>query len=381
MKDMILRSMKPILIIENCFGVFRYRTGMDRTIEKRIHIFCTSISFIWITNFIIFCLMPALKEGIKLPEILLEELPWQIITLQYAATLLIGLTQKNKCRRIIGLLSDVDFRLQANYVENIYRDSFKKALYLLIIYFLFCISIFIIDLLTSDGYRFEYVLYLLVYFERKIEITTFLYTMFMFRYRLLLIEKQLIEILKRQSSNNHRNKIITFNGVRKVGCGSFKNNISCLALSYNNIGETCHILNTAYNFLLSTIPVSVFIFIISTFWTSLSCFKRDQNIKALIRIVIWSFSELTTIIILSMCCEKLLTVRRKIKSVLYKILNCDFFSKELHHETKAFLELIDLWPLSIYAYDMYQINFKFVLNFMGICTSYLIIIIQINNFI
>nr|WCC57924.1 gustatory receptor 51 [Papilio memnon] len=378
----ILRSMKPLLIIENCFGLFRYRTRMDGTIEKRIQKVSTSISFIWITNFFVFCLIPAIKEGIKHPELLLEELPWQIITFQYAATLLIVLTQKNKCQQIIKLLSDVDFRLQARYVENIYRISFRKALYLFIIFLSFCISILILDLLTSDGYSYRDIFYLMIYFERKIEITTFLYTMFMFKQRLLLIEKQLNEIFNRQFSDKYRKmRIIKFEGRSKVCRSVIKDNISGLASSYNNIGEACFILNTAYNFLISTTPITAFIFIISTFWTSISCFKRNSNIKPLMKIIFWSFSELITIIILSVYCEGVLTTRKKIKYILDNILNYDNLPKNMQHQAKAFIELIELWPLSIYGYDMYQINFKLVLNFVGVCTSFLIIIIQINDFI
>nr|WCC57864.1 gustatory receptor 51 [Papilio machaon] len=383
MDDKILRSMKPLLIIENCFGLFRYRiAGMDRSIEIRIQKISTSISFIWITNFIIFCLIPAINKGIKRPEILLEELPWQIITLQYAATLLIVLLQENKCQKIIGLLSEVDIWLHASYVENIYRISFKKALYLFIIFVSFCITISIMDFFTDNGNWYENFLYLMIYFERKIEIITFLHTLFMFRQRLLLIENRLIEIFNRQLSNRHRNmKITKFHGSNKVDGTIITNNITGLASSYKNIGEACHILNSSYNFLISTTPVSAFIFIISTFWASISCFKRNSNIKSLIKIIIWSFSELITIIILSLYCEKLLTARKKIKSILYNILNCDNISKNMQHQAKAFIELVDIWPLSIYGYDMYQINFKLLLNFVAVSTSFLIIIIQINDFI
>nr|WCC57765.1 gustatory receptor 51 [Papilio dardanus] len=379
---MILRSMKPLLVIENCFGLVRYRTGTDNSVETRLQKIATSIAFLWIINVIIFSLIPAIKVGIKRPEVLLEGLPWQIITLQYAATLLIVLTQKNKYQQIITLLSEADLRLQSSYVKNIHHMSYKKALFCITIFISFCIFILTMDILTVDGYRYEYVIYLLIYCERKIEITTFLFSLSMLRQRLLAIEKELTEILNRQLRNKHRKlKITNFHRGNRNCDGVIKNNISSLASSYGYIGEACHILNTAYNFAIHTAPVAAFIFIMSTFWASFSCFKRNANIKALIKIVTWSFSELITIIIMSIYCEKVLKARDKIKSIVYNILKIDNLTKDMQHQAKAFMELIELWPMSIYAYDMYQINLKLVLNFVGICTSYLIIIIQINDFI
>ncbi|XP_068617469.1 uncharacterized protein [Battus philenor] len=240
-----------------------------------------------------------------------------------------------------------------------------------------------IDYYLDQNYKIEYRFMLFIYFGQKVQLLLFCLILFMIWQRLKLIQNYLIKFLCDQHPNyilRSRMKSMkvqeTVNFIGRVSASN--NKIRDLASIYCSIGEVYRVINTVYNFIITMTIISSFIFIISTFNTSLSFIKSENDINIFLKIIGWSFVEVLYIVTLSLYCERILKEKEKLKRLLYKILNCNL-SRNMHCQTKVFIELIDVWPLTFSVYDMFEINLKMILKFISISTSYLIVVIQINN--
>ncbi|XP_068617426.1 uncharacterized protein [Battus philenor] len=235
------------------------------------------------------------------------------------------------------------------------------------------------------------VIFLVAYLERKIEIIVFAEIMYFLRQRLLLIKEYFITFL------SYRNKEMSYtsrkliNNAKRDKCINFIGRVSDrnkkildLATAYDNAGQAFKLINDIYNFIILLMIISAFLVILSIFYTSLSFLKVISSDKIAINLIttfFWIAVELGSIIFVSYYCEKVLKAREEIKVILNNIIIYDDLPKHMRRQTKVFIELIETWPMEFHVSNMFQIDKKIVLKFISICTSYLIIFIQISGVI
>lgn len=81
-----------------------------------------------------------------------------------------------------------------------------------------------------------------------------------------------------------------------------------------------------------------------------------------------------------MACENFLSTRDHTKVLVNELVMDYKLPASARAQAKVFMELIDIWPLRIYVYDMFSVDITLMLKFISISTTYLIIIIQISHF-
>ncbi|XP_068617310.1 uncharacterized protein [Battus philenor] len=393
----IVNSMKPSLFVEYCYGIFRYRINGQslKPIDLRMKIIAFIITSLWISIAYIVCVIPKVKilfgDRVVLVNVVYA-LPWVVIGFHYAGTnfaMMIFHTENNK--KLLEIFAKIDISLQANVNDQFYKTSRFECKKLIIIYIFFCVAMVTLNYFYKVEIDITDLLFMLIYFERKIELVVFFEIMFFLRQRLLLIRNYFIKFL---SDRNHQisytsktimknvklDKHVNFIGRLYDG----NNKILDLATAYNNLGEAYALINNIYNMLIIMTIVSAFIFILAVFWTSLNFLKIKRNVqivRMLLKAVVWSIAELCSIVIISYYCAKVLEAKKEIQSVLNNLLIHGNLPKNIRQQAKVFVELTEIWPMTFYVSNMFQVNKKLVLKFISICTSYLIVVIQFNDLI
>ncbi|XP_064072389.1 uncharacterized protein LOC135193517 [Vanessa tameamea] len=157
--------------------------------------------------------------------------------------------------------------------------------------------------------------------------------------------------------------------------------ITLLAKAYAVIGETNELINKVFQFHIFKSLTSTFIYIIIIIWTSIYYLRISNNTEFLIRIILFCIFEIMSIGIMSYVCESILLKRNSIKILVNElIMDYDLNSPALRIEAKAFTDVIQVWPLHIFVYDMFSIDIKLIVKFISVSTTYLIIIVQLSHF-
>nr|XP_034829442.1 uncharacterized protein LOC117986676 [Maniola hyperantus] len=90
--------------------------------------------------------------------------------------------------------------------------------------------------------------------------------------------------------------------------------------------------------------------------------------------------DIVSVGIMAYTCEVLLLKRNSTKILVNELIMNYDLTRQMRLQAKAFMELIEVWPLQIYAYDMFAIDIKLMLKFISVSTTYLIVIIQVSHF-
>ncbi|XP_063891691.1 uncharacterized protein LOC126056121 [Helicoverpa armigera] len=155
-----------------------------------------------------------------------------------------------------------------------------------------------------------------------------------------------------------------------------------LAAIYDILGRTCMMINKAYNFSLLMILTNSLAFILITFWQALSFYQsQEMDSSDLIYMAVWCISTISNLIALAFGCERLLRARNKTRILVNKIVMDYDLPRSMRVQAKAFMELVEVWPLHIYIYDMFTVDITLILKFISVATTYLIVIIQISHLI
>nr|WCC57895.1 gustatory receptor 27 [Papilio memnon] len=389
----IVNCIKPSLIVEYCYGIFRYRiTGSTlSSIDRKMKIFGIIITLIFIASVIFLGIVPKMifiiQNKINMGKFM-RELPWVVCSIHYAVYNLLILRQSENNLKILESLANIDINLHASMNRDYYQTSQKECKKLFTGFFLFCILMTTTVYVSEEEINFSFIPYLFLYFERKIGIVVLCEFLHLLRHRMLLINnylKKFMAIQKQHTSYKSLLKKEMEGNINFIGTVSVTNNkISDLANVYKNVGDVSNIINNVFNFFITTSIISTFVFIISFFWASLNYMKFTEVEKTaltMIKIVTWSFVELFSVYIISYYCEKNLEVKNEIVMILNKIVIDDKLPKRMKRQAKVFMEITDIWPMSIQAYNMFVINKNLILKFVGICTSYLIVVIQVDEFV
>ncbi|KAJ8723433.1 hypothetical protein PYW08_003345 [Mythimna loreyi] len=128
--------------------------------------------------------------------------------------------------------------------------------------------------------------------------------------------------------------------------------------------------------------VSTFTYVVITIWSSLYFYRKSaDNSGELINTAVWCFSAIYTVGIMSISCELLLITRNETRILVNKVIMNYDLPKTMRVQAKAFMELVEAWPLRIYVYDLFSVDITLMLKFISVATTYLIVIIQISHFV
>ncbi|XP_068617342.1 uncharacterized protein [Battus philenor] len=395
--DRIVNSMKPSLFIEYCYGIFRYRiNGRSLTpIDLRMKIIAVIIVTLWISAVCIIGILPIVK--VMLIETFLIEnviyiLHWIIAGLHMVCTnLTVIFFNAEDNQRAMKIFADIDISLHASINDGFYKTLGSECKKLTMLYIIFCITLVTVTYTLEGSIDVSNVLFSFTYFEKKLEILLFCEMTFFLRHRMLLIKGYLTKFI---SGRNQRvsyacRKLINdtrrdkyFNLIGQVSDRNKK--ILDLASAFINAGEAFKIINDLYNFIILMTIFSAFVFILSVFWSGLNFLKTKNNgqvVVTLSTMVFWSIAELCSVVFISYYCEKVLKEREEIKIILKNIIIYDDLPKNMRKQAKVFIELTEIWPMTFHVFNMFQVNNKLVLKFISICTTYLIVVIQVFDLV
>ncbi|KAM3965041.1 uncharacterized protein ACR2FA_000939 [Aphomia sociella] len=388
----LIGTIQLALIFENCFGIFRFRivdNGLMPTnrIMKFFGILMTSAHVIL---FSMYLNLPTAITGTGKLVDMMDEVPSIVILLQYvtsAITTSFLLSGANI--NIFTTFANIDSMLHINTNQEFYKMLRKRTLIFIIILTTYHIIVSITDLMTDNTITLHKIIMLPIFFEENLEILIFCIIISMLRFRLIFINKYLTNFI--HEKGNGKNSIFII-GERKfapednfnlIGRMSYNNTkIRDLAVTYDTIGETCHLINQVFNFQIFMTLVSTFTYIVITIWTSLYYYRTPEAISgSLITIIIWCITAILKIAVMSLSCERLLLVRNDSKILVNKIIMDYDLPKPMRMQAKAFMDLIEAWPLRIFIYDMFSVDITLMLKYISVATTYLIVIIQVSHFV
>ncbi|XP_068617427.1 uncharacterized protein [Battus philenor] len=389
--DDMVNNMKLSLVIEYCYGIIRYRViGRSLTpINLRMKIIAVIITLLWISIATIVCIVPKVKVLVNERDVLgnlIFTLHWIAAVLQFALTnfaVIFFHAQDNQ--KVLEILANIDISLHVRMNDSFYKNSSSECKKLFVIFILFCILMATVTILLQGQID---ILFSAIYFARKIEIILFCEMMFFLRQRLELMKKYFIKFI---SDRNQRMTYATtmLKKDKSDKCYNFigqvsdrNNKILDLASAFINVGEAFKMINDIYNLIILMAIVSAFVFILIVFWSSLSLVKIKNNDKFLLNLLTttyWNIGEVSSIIFISYYCEKVLEAREEIKTSLKNMVIYHDLPKNMRQQTKMFIELTEIWEMDFNVFEMFEVNKKLVLKFISICTSYVIVLIQISG--
>nr|WCC57951.1 gustatory receptor 24.1 [Papilio polytes] len=379
----IVQCMRSLLCIEYFYGIFRCRlkSRSSEAIDLRMKFISVAVSSLWLTIFVL-GVLPHIEEMFNDTAITIEYIGWIISGFQYASSImLLVFWQVQKNQKVIKMFASIDVSLHVGVNRNFYKASLFHCKKLLLIYVFFC--------LTVIGMYIYYLLrnhvignsaFLIVYVERKIEITVFCQFLFMVNQRLFLIRDYLSKI---SFDRQHRMFMqisepdVDFNFIGHISTDNFR--IRDLVSLYCKIGKLCNLINDIFNYLMLMTLASAFYIILSNIWISLYYSKLIHDFSVSLPMVISILFELLFVILFAYYCGNVTVARNELKHSLYEIIKNNDLPLSMRTQAEVFLDLMKVWPMSIYIFNTFEVNLKLVLKFISISTTYVIVVIQINH--
>nr|WCC57738.1 gustatory receptor 27.2 [Papilio dardanus] len=387
----IINCIKPSLLIEYFYGIIRYRINGSALspMDTRMKILSIIVTTVWICTLLFVCIVPnvnfILKNKITMGKVMRES-TWFISTLQYAVSniMLIFWHSENNVK-ILETFAKIDIILHADMNRNFYKTSQKECNKLIFGFLIFCSFLIATIYVNEEQFDYLYIFNLFLYFEMKIEIVVLWEFLHLLKYRLSLIKNYFEKFMTNQNKlQNTLRKNVELEGIiNYIGTASVTNNtISILANVYKDAGDACNTINNIFNFFITSAIISTFVSIISFFWASLKFLKiKGVETTTVFMVIVSTLAELISVFPICCYCEKILEVKDEIIVILNKIVIDENIPKIMRDHAKVFLEITDIWPMTIHAYNMFQINKNLILKFVSICTSYLIVVIQFDEYV
>ncbi|XP_047531398.1 uncharacterized protein LOC125067063 [Vanessa atalanta] len=314
--DSILYMLKPLIVIENWFGKFRYRkvNGQITILSRRMKLYGIFVVLILIVPYIVYFVNLLLNTDLSITRNVIElvdELVTVIMIVQHIISMAIFLSYSKNNIRIIKEIAHID--------EILNKSTDKK------------------------GYK---------KFRTRLQFQIFIFVS-------VLLMMCIFTMINRDDQDIK---------------------ITLLAKAYVVIGETNELINKVFQFHIFKSLTSTFIYIIIIIWTSIYYLRISNNTEFLIRIILFCIFEIMSIGIMSYACESIHLKRNSIKILVNELIMDYDLSPALRIEAKAFTEVIQVWPLHIFVYDMFSIDIKLIVKFISVSTTYLIIIVQLSHF-
>ncbi|PZC76643.1 hypothetical protein B5X24_HaOG200764 [Helicoverpa armigera] len=389
----IYNNIKRELIFEYFTGIYRFQLidGELRTPNWKLKALGIVIVSIYTAAFIWF-IIPDPSDCMTGLHVFLnniDDFPCIVVLIQYIASMITcNFLMNSKNIRSITLLGEVDTILQVEKIEDFYKKIESKLNKYLILLILTHFIHGVLDVFSSDDIVWEMTI-LPLYLNQKIVVLIFCSYVIMLNSRLRLINSYLREFIQEQDKRSV--PVFTVRGTKTknektlnyIGRPSIRNTkIRDLATTYDIMGEICFMVNEIFNFQIFISLVTTFTFIVITIWTSLNVYRKpDYQSSQLINVLIWCMNMICNVAAMSFACERLLVLRNETRILVNKIIMNYNLPKTVRVQAKAFMELVEAWPLRIYVYDMFSIDITLMLKFISVATTYLIVLIQISHFI
>ncbi|KAL0830438.1 hypothetical protein ABMA28_002607 [Loxostege sticticalis] len=391
----LLNTNRPALAIECLFGIFRFRVQNNEVvpITKTMKLLCVLLlSFSLVVT--VYCayirLSSAVGDTTKFVDIA-DEIPATVTLIRYILSAIqttFFFNQENI--RILTTLAELDVKLHVNTNKDFYKKSHRVTVTTVILLFIIHVVVGFIDIISNDDIysnKFSVIPIYFVYMEQSLEVSVFCLMIMMLTRRLNIINNYLLKFIDEKDDNKAGVFIIRgkkegleeFNFIGRASSDNTK--IRDLASTYDIIGESCALLNEMFNFQIFMTLVSTFIYVVITIWTSLYYYKSGEDPGSLVNTIMWSILVICLIASISLTCEMLLRSRTETKVLVNKIIMDYDLPQTMRVQAKAFMELIEAWPLRIFIYDMFSVDITLMLKYISVSTTYLIVIIQISHFI
>lgn len=388
--DKILKTISPLTKLESGCGLFRCRfvDGQFKPITAPFKIYRFIIIFlIVLSNTFLF--IHENRQSRLDTELLIffaENISFLVMITYNVMLTIIFLKFSEKNIRLIKVLAKIEDKLHISNNIEFYKISRRHLILSIFIYFLMYFSCYVPNVIMDEKFSMIRVLVeILSDCERRIESFVLYSFVKMLLDRLDILNKYLatfVNLKKRSHSFSCRyNKNVDITSVNYIGLVSNTNNkISHLASAYKDIGEVKNLLNEIFNFQIFMSLLSSFIYLIIMIWSSIYYFRKCESFE-LIDIAVQCIVEVIMIFFLFNICE-VMNCKRNITNILVNEIVMDYeLPKTMRQQAKAFVELIEVWPMKISAYDMYLIDIKLLLKFMSVSTTYIIVIIQLSHFL
>ncbi|XP_052740936.1 uncharacterized protein LOC128198641 [Bicyclus anynana] len=387
----ILFMLRPIIIIENIFGKFRYRKlcGNIDTINKTMKCYAILTLLVPVTMYIInfanTVLYNTFTETDNAVDVV-DEVSAMVTVIQHIISTIMFLYYSENNVRIIKLIVDIDNILNISHNKQTYKDSRKRIQIIIsLITFIYLFAEFFNFLVCDSASLVREAIILFIDFERHLEVLSFCIFITTIKNRVQVVNSHLEQVIKIKHQSHVRDIAASDlrNQTNVINIQFAINNhsiIHTLATSYDLIGEACNEINKTFNFNIFRALVSTFMYIIITIWATIYDIGTTETSKSLTHMISTCIIEILSVILMSYTCEIML-LKRKSTMILVNEIVMDYeLTRQMRIQAKAFMELIELWSLKIYAHDMFIIDIKLLLKFISVSTTYLIVLIQVSHF-
>ncbi|XP_023950169.2 uncharacterized protein LOC112054568 [Bicyclus anynana] len=391
--DSVLYMLGPLFLVENLFGKFRYRkvSGNIDLLNKTMKCYSIFTMLVPVAAYmIIFAYTVMYKTFTDTYDIVdkVDAISSMLAAIQYITSTALFLYYTENHVRIIKLIVHVDDILNISNNKQTYRDSrrYIQISISLLIFIYVLLGIYTLTMSDSDKPLVSRIILIFIDFERHLEVFSFYIFIKTITDRLGVVNSLLEQVIKIKYQSNVldipvsdlRTQIDLIN----IRCAVNNYSIThTLANSYDLIGEACNEINKVFKFHIFRALFTTFLYILIAIWVSIydigSALGTSVSLAQMIFICLF---EIFSVGLMSYTCEILL-LKRNLTKVLVNELVMDYsLTRQIRTQAKAFMELIDVWSLQIYAYDMITIDIKLILKFISVSTTYLIVIIQLSHF-
>lgn len=387
----VIYTIKPAILFEYCCGIFRFSVEDKKLLPAKRQMKIYSVVIFCIVTTLTFLNMPEsiFTDGISF-IVIIEYLTALLLIIPYLIFLFMSSFLHSKTNiRIIQMFAELDEMLNIVSNTTIYRSSRIHTIAYLIIIVTMNIGLALCYILTTNNVSGMMVASGQLHLIHKLEILVFCKMIGMLKHRLHIINGYLTKFIDDTDNNKHsvitviQNRNELNDNCNWIGRPSHENTkIHDLALAYDHVGTICELINNVFNFIIFMILITTFECIIVTIWSLLHMYlSAGIDVGMIVDISSWITASMLNIIVMAIVCETLLSAREKTMILVNRIIMNYDLPKFMRNQAKAFLELIEVWPLSVSVYDMFAVDITLVLKFISVATTYLIVIIQISHFI
>ncbi|GBP19205.1 hypothetical protein EVAR_11527_1 [Eumeta japonica] len=379
----LMNTFDPVLATEKLLGINRFTLEGHNVVAASSFSKFTSFSIstsvvLW---FAIFRIFPLSILGTAFQFNLFRDLPMFVILAQYWFTCVFAISLHEKIN--IMTLNDIhhlDTILHVNFGDNFYRRARKESTIAFLVLLISHVILECGDIFSDGLLSFSGVSIMITHFFQDLEVVMFYKLISMLDARLKILNGLIGNIKKKEENSLTRTIIIsqTADTSSAIDRATELNNLASL---YFKIGEIFTSINDSSNFQILMTLLSAFASIIVVIWAALNNEFKETFSVNIIRIVMWCTRYVCVIIILSFTCEKLISTRNNTKVLVNDIIMDYDQPPQVRFQAKAFKELIDAYFLSISIYDMFFVDVTLIIKFISVCTTYLIVIIQVSHFV
>lgn len=389
--NLIAYSIKPTIILENIYGIFRYRIVKGQVTKTNMFMNSCAIFMIlifvipyvvWFTYFIRFEDFSG-SEGIM--EIV-EEIPVFLMLVKHVLTIITFMYINKKNVILFKTFETIDYYLNISKNKH-FHTKIRMNLQIALIIFLVLYTIsFFYDFFQADTFTLYNVLHAAIDFEGHLEVFAFYTHVKILVERIVIVNLYLENFIKAKENlskpyKNNRPNEAFYNNAVFIGSISSKNNkITTLTSAFDAIGEAGKLINEVFNFQIFLTVLYTFFFIILSIWTAVFSYRSTMSVSIFDNILECT-EELLSIVIMCYICELLYTKRNMTKRLINELIMSYELPKSIRVQAKSFMELVNVWPLELVASEMFCVNIKLLVSFVSVLTTYLIVMLQLSHFL